>query len=365
MSRQMHTSADAAGDVDLSPAQRNYLYVKRAADVVTAVVALFVLSVPMILVAAVIYVTMGAPVVFRQERVTRDRRLFPLFKFRSMHDVDVARGRTSDAQRLTRLGAILRATSIDELPSLVNILLGDMSVIGPRPLTSDYLERFSDEQMRRHRVCAGLTGLAQTNGRNRLGWDDRFELDQIYVENLGLRIDLAILARTFLTLIDRRGITDGESVTMTDFPGPLRSSRLRFSTFDDVGRWHSEDMRSVRVCSGRFRSAGGAFAVVTIEAGAASGAAQEALMKESLVLLINHVRARGCDWLAVAEDSLPPKVGDHLGELGFGSELIKHAETEPPHLDKPTSLRQRPTVAAQCPEPLEARHLVAYIGLSS
>lgn len=365
MSKQTRIAEDAARDAGLNPAQLRYLGVKRAADVVTALIALFVLAVPMLLVAAIIYFTMGGPVVFRQERVTRGGRLFHLSKFRSMHDVDIARGRVSDAQRLTRLGTILRATSIDELPSLFNILRGDMSFIGPRPLTSDYLERFSDEQMRRHRVCAGLTGLAQTNGRNRLGWDDRFELDQTYVESLGPRIDLAILARTFLTLFDRRGITDGESVSMSDFPGPLRSRRLRFFTFDDLGRWHSEDMQSVPVCSGRFRSAGEAFAVVTIATGAASGSAQEALMKESMDLLISHVRARGCDWLAIAEDSLPPTVGDHLGELGFGSVLIKHAVTEPPHPSISTSARQRPTVAAQCPESLETRHLVAYIGLSS
>lgn len=162
------------------------------------------------------------PVLFRQERPGLHGEPFEMVKFRTMLAPDPARGLVDDADRLTRLGRVLRATSLDELPSLWNIVRGDMSLVGPRPLLMRYLPRYSPEQARRHDVRPGLTGLAQVSGRNALTWERKFELDVEYVEHHTLRGDLRILLATVAKVLRRDGIAAEDSVTMPEFMGSSR-----------------------------------------------------------------------------------------------------------------------------------------------
>jgi lipopolysaccharide/colanic/teichoic acid biosynthesis glycosyltransferase len=179
-------------------------------DVVLPVCALIVLSPLIIGIAIAIRVTMGSPVLFRQVRPGLHGRPFELIKFRSMHaEVDAHGRRRSMQERVTRLGAFIRRTSLDELPELWNILRGEMSIVGPRPLLMEYLPRYSAEQARRHEVRPGLTGLAQVSGRHELDWDDRFALDVWYVDHWNLRVDLRIMAATV------RSILHGEATPET------------------------------------------------------------------------------------------------------------------------------------------------------
>ncbi|GAA2704239.1 sugar transferase [Micromonospora olivasterospora] len=198
---------------------RAYEGAKRVLDVVVAAVCL-VLATPVILAVAVaIMVTMGRPVLFRQPRPGRHARLFDLVKFRSMTVPGHTDGPATDAARLTPLGAWLRATSLDELPTLWNVLRGDMSLVGPRPLLPSYLDRYTPQQFRRHEVRPGVTGLQQVNGRNALTWDRRFAYDVWYVDNRGFLLDLGILARTVVVVLRREGITAPGSVTAHEFRG--------------------------------------------------------------------------------------------------------------------------------------------------
>jgi lipopolysaccharide/colanic/teichoic acid biosynthesis glycosyltransferase len=165
-------------------------------------------------------VRLGSPVLFRQERVGLGERVFTLRKFRTMTDERDATGAfLPDADRLTSFGSMLRSTSLDELPELWNVLCGDMSLVGPRPLYVRYLDRYSVEQKRRHEVRPGITGLAQINGRNSVSWDDRFRLDVEYIDNISVRMDVKIIARTVRTVLARDGITEDGQATMTEFQG--------------------------------------------------------------------------------------------------------------------------------------------------
>lgn len=211
------------------PGGRGYVRVKRVLDVLLAGAALVVLSPAIVCVWAAVLLRLGRPALFVQERVTLNGRRFRLGKFRTMRPVDPARGWLTDEQRLTPFGAWLRATSLDELPSLWNILTGDMSIVGPRPLPSRYLSLYSSDQHRRHTVKAGLTGLAQVSGRNNVPWDARLELDQRYVLLMGPLIDLMIVARTVMTVLSRDGVVEGELSTSTEFPGPYWTPRVRFA----------------------------------------------------------------------------------------------------------------------------------------
>lgn len=180
---------------------------KRAVDIVVATVALAVFAVPMAVIAAAIRVTLGAPVLFRHTRPGRHGEPFTLYKFRTMRDDRDADGNLlPDEQRVTRLGGWLRSTSLDELPELINVVRGEMSLVGPRPLHIEYLERYTPEQARRHEVRPGLTGLAQVQGRNALSWEAKFALDVAYVDHWSLWLDLALLARTVAAVVGRRGI---------------------------------------------------------------------------------------------------------------------------------------------------------------
>jgi lipopolysaccharide/colanic/teichoic acid biosynthesis glycosyltransferase len=201
----------------MSARTRPYDVVKRALDVVAAAIALVVLS-PVILVTAVLVaVKLGRPVVFAQKRPGRDGRIFTLYKFRSMRSVDESRGWVTDADRLTPFGVRLRSTSLDELPSLWNVLRGDMSVVGPRPLLVEYLERYTPEQARRHEVRPGITGLAQVTGRNAISWEDKFAQDVRYVDRRSVGLDLRIVLATIGSVVKREGISAEGHATMTKF----------------------------------------------------------------------------------------------------------------------------------------------------
>ncbi|MAS37451.1 MAG: sugar transferase [Anaerolineaceae bacterium] len=193
---------------------------KRVSDIVLASLAL-VLASPLLLVLCVlVYIKHGAPVIFRQQRPGLNGQPFMMFKLRTMRDAyDNAGNPLPDAERLTPFGRFLRSTSLDELPELVNVLRGDMSLVGPRPLLMQYLERYTPRQARRHEVRPGITGWAQVNGRNALSWEDRFELDVWYVEHCSLWLDLRIIALTVWKVLRREGISQAGEATMTEFKG--------------------------------------------------------------------------------------------------------------------------------------------------
>ncbi|MGC5030576.1 sugar transferase [Micromonospora sp. DT229] len=193
---------------------------KRIFDVVVAAVLLLLTAPLMAVVAVVVAVGLGRPVLFRQCRIGLHEQPFELVKFRSMHE---PRGnRVSDADRLTPLGRWLRSTSLDELPSLWNVVRGDMSLVGPRPLLPQYLSRYSPRQARRHEVRPGVTGLAQVSGRNSLDWEVRLGLDVDYVERRTFRLDLAILIATIGTTLRREGISAEGHATAPEFLGSRR-----------------------------------------------------------------------------------------------------------------------------------------------
>ena len=194
--------------------------VKRAADIAMATTAIVAAS-PAIAVAAVsIRATMGTPVVFRQPRPGEVGKVLEVYKCRTMRDAKPGeQGPEHDAARITRLGAFLRRSSIDELPQLVNILRGEMSLVGPRPLVTQYLSRYSEEQMRRHDVLPGLTGWAQVHGRNTISWDEKFAKDTWYVDNWGLRLDAKVLLKTVGMVLRGDGISSDGHATMPEFMG--------------------------------------------------------------------------------------------------------------------------------------------------
>jgi lipopolysaccharide/colanic/teichoic acid biosynthesis glycosyltransferase len=205
MRRDLHLSGDAA---------------KRAVDVAGAALGLVVLAPVLAIVAALVWLRMGPPVLFRQERPGRGGRPFVMFKFRTMTDRrDPSGARLSDEDRLTRLGRFLRRTSIDELPELVNVLAGDMSLVGPRPLLVEYLPLYTPEQARRHDVRPGITGWTQVNGRNALSWDEKFALDVWYVDHRSLRLDWEILAKTVSRVVSGDGVSATDHATMEPFRG--------------------------------------------------------------------------------------------------------------------------------------------------
>jgi sugar transferase EpsL len=193
-------------------------------DVVVSAVALAVIWPVLAIIAVLIRAKLGAPVLFRQQRPGLYGRPFMMYKFRTMIDVRDAGGQLlPDAQRLTPFGRFLRATSLDELPEFFNVLKGDMSLVGPRPLMMQYLELYTPDQMRRHEVMPGITGWAQVNGRNALTWEQRFALDVWYVDHQSLRLDLTIIALTVWKSIRREGISPTGHVTMPEFRGTDRS----------------------------------------------------------------------------------------------------------------------------------------------
>ena len=196
-------------------------YFKRPVDILCALAALTVFGWLYILVAVLVRVKLGSPVIFRQPRPGKDEKIFNLYKFRSMTDERDENGELlPDEVRLTKFGKVLRATSLDELPEAFNILKGDMSVIGPRPLLVKYLPRYSERQHRRHEVRPGLSGYAQVHGRNAVSWQDKFEMDVKYVDHITFLGDLKIIWDSVMVAFVRRdGISSETSVTMEEFMG--------------------------------------------------------------------------------------------------------------------------------------------------
>lgn len=196
---------------------------KRLFDLAASAALIVLLSPVLAIVAVVVRLVLGKPVMFRQRRPGLSGRPFTLFKFRTMSDERDAGGALlPDAARLGRVGRFLRATSIDELPELFNVLRGDMSLVGPRPLLSEYLARYTPSQARRHEIRPGITGWAQINGRNAVVWEDRLALDVWYVDHRSFWLDLRILLKTIVIVFTRRGIAERGHVTMTPFTGTRR-----------------------------------------------------------------------------------------------------------------------------------------------
>lgn len=193
---------------------------KRVLDVIVAGIGLVVLSPLLAVVAVLVRLRLGSPVLFRQERAGLDGVPFVLTKFRTMTDERGPDGELlPDTERLPAFGSFLRSTSLDELPELVHVLKGEMSLVGPRPLPTKYLPRYSAGQARRHEVRPGITGWAQVNGRNTAGWAERLDLDVWYVDNRSLLLDLKVLWRTLSVVVSREGVAEDGQATMTEFLG--------------------------------------------------------------------------------------------------------------------------------------------------
>jgi lipopolysaccharide/colanic/teichoic acid biosynthesis glycosyltransferase len=197
-----------------------YDYAKRVLDVVSATVVLVVTLPIQLAVGVAVASKLGRPVLFRQSRPGKDGKIFTLVKFRTMAIANKSTSDVSkDAARLSTFGKILRSTSLDELPTLVNVIKGDMSIVGPRPLLVQYLDRYTPAQARRHEVRPGVTGLAQVKGRNALGWERKFELDVEYVDNRSLFLDTKVLWWTISAVLKRDGISAENQVTVGEFKG--------------------------------------------------------------------------------------------------------------------------------------------------
>ena len=202
--------------------------VKRFLDFMLSLMGIIVLSPILLILWILVRVKLGSPVLFHQERPRRNEKIFKLYKFRSMTDeMDEQGNLLPDEVRLTKFGKAVRATSLDELPELWNILKGDMSLIGPRPLLVKYLPLYNDFQKQRHDVKPGLTGWAQVNGRNAISWEQRFELDVYYVKNISFLLDLKILFLTFAVVFRHSGISSATDATMEAFQGTKPEERKR------------------------------------------------------------------------------------------------------------------------------------------
>ncbi len=195
-------------------------YIKRILDFTLSLIALIVLSPILLITATLVKIKLGSPIIFKQQRPGKNEKIFTLYKFRTMTDKKDEEGNLlPDEQRLTKFGKILRSTSIDELPELINILKGDMAIVGPRPLLVEYLELYNEEQRHRHDVRPGLTGLAQISGRNSISWEEKFKEDIEYVENISLLRDIKIILKTIAKVLKREGISQEGKETIEKFKG--------------------------------------------------------------------------------------------------------------------------------------------------
>ncbi len=194
--------------------------VKRVFDIIASLVLIIIAFPLLILIGVLVRIKLGSPVLFRQERPGKQNKIFMIYKFRTMNNrMDTNGNLQPDKARLTRFGSLLRKTSMDELPELFNILKGDMSFVGPRPLLVQYLTRYNSDQIRRHEVRPGLTGWAQVNGRNAITWEEKFDLDVWYVDNWSLWLDLKIIMKTILVVLKRNGINAEGEATIGEFVG--------------------------------------------------------------------------------------------------------------------------------------------------
>lgn len=195
-------------------------FIKRPMDFILSLIAIIVLSPVFLIIAILVRINLGSPVIFKQKRPGLNEKIFIMYKFRTMTDERDENGQLlPDSERLTKFGKILRSTSLDELPELINILKGDMSIVGPRPLLVEYLPLYNDFQRRRHDVRPGLTGLAQVNGRNSISWEEKFKLDVQYVDNVSFLLDMKIILLTLKKTIKREGITFNNGSTSNKFTG--------------------------------------------------------------------------------------------------------------------------------------------------
>lgn len=195
-------------------------FIKRAIDILGSFLWGLLISPILIIIAILIRIKLGSPIFFTQDRVGKDGKVFKIIKFRTMLEAYDKFGEPlSDKERVTSFGNFLRSTSLDELPELINVLKGDMSLVGPRPLLVEYIDLYSKEQFRRHEVRPGMTGWAQVNGRNNLNWDEKFKMDVEYVDNVNLLLDIKILFLTIFKVLKRDGISKDGHVTMDKFKG--------------------------------------------------------------------------------------------------------------------------------------------------
>ncbi|MDY4252018.1 MAG: sugar transferase [Clostridium sp.] len=196
------------------------MFLKRSFDFICALIALILLFPILIIIAILIRIKLGSPIFFLQERVGKDNKVFKIIKFRTMRDIRDKNGNLlADEERMTSFGKTMRSLSIDELPELINILKGDMSIVGPRPLLVQYLSLYNDEQIKRHNTLPGLTGWAQINGRNNLSWNEKFDLDLWYVKNRSFKLDLKIIFLTIYKVIKREDINKEGQATTEYFNG--------------------------------------------------------------------------------------------------------------------------------------------------
>ncbi|MGG1573179.1 sugar transferase [Fictibacillus sp. NRS-1165] len=195
-------------------------FLKRPLDFFLSFIAIVVLSPIFLFVAILVKIKLGSPIIFKQQRPGLNNEIFTMYKFRTMTDKRDNNGRLlPNDKRLTKFGRLLRATSLDELPELFNVIKGDMSIIGPRPLLVEYLPLYNDYQIRRHLVRPGLSGLAQVNGRNLITWEEKFKFDVEYVEKLSFKMDVVLVLRTILKVFIREGINSSDNITMEKFKG--------------------------------------------------------------------------------------------------------------------------------------------------
>lgn len=198
------------------------LFIKRFLDFILSLLALIVLSPLLLIIAVLVRIKLGSPIIFKQERPGLNEKIFILYKFRTMTDKKDCYGNLlPDEVRLTKFGKLLRSTSLDELPELVNIIKGDMSIVGPRPLLVRYLPLYNDKQKHRHDVRPGFTGYAQVNGRNAISWEEKFDLDIYYVNHVSFFMDVKIIIKTVKAVIFREGISSDTSSTMEEFKGTV------------------------------------------------------------------------------------------------------------------------------------------------
>jgi undecaprenyl phosphate N,N'-diacetylbacillosamine 1-phosphate transferase len=222
MQNKVRSNFKLPGTLKLTPAKGGIYrrYIKRPVDVILSLCAVIILSPVLLFLVVLIRIKLGRPVIFKQKRPGLDEKIFTLYKFRTMNDKHNGNGDLlPDEIRLTKFGKLLRSTSLDELPELFNILMGDMSVVGPRPLLIQYLPLYNDHQKRRHEVKPGLSGLAQVSGRNAISWEDKFNLDVQYVDSISFAGDLEIILLTIKKAFMREGINSGTSVTIDAFKG--------------------------------------------------------------------------------------------------------------------------------------------------